>query len=127
MLVKSIEVQIYSLDVIVCITESFKEAIKKFKLNDLDPNSYDEEALAFSYASDHTGKLEIYLVFKPSDLSYDTVIHELTHLTSYWCKHRGIVYDEDNDEPIAYFNGYVGGKVMEIIEKFKKQLISESK
>ena len=123
LLVKSFEVPIYSLDVVVCVTDKFEEAIKKFKLVDLDPSTV-QDSMAFAYASDHVGKLEVYLIFSNEEeaLSNNTILHELTHLTSYLCQYRGIKFDETNDEPIAYFNGYAGGRVMDIMDVFRAKL-----
>lgn len=125
LLVKSFEVPIYSLDIIVCVADKFEDAIRKFKLIDLDPVTV-EDSMAFTFASDHIGKLEIYLIFANTkeSLTFDTIIHELTHVTSYLCQYRGIKFDENNDEAIAYFNGYVGGKVMDIMQGFKQKLAS---
>ncbi len=115
MFVRTIEVPIYCLDIVVSVVSDFEEINTKFKL-DLEPQ---EGAKAFCFASDHIGKLEIYLGFHPDYLDHDTILHELVHVIAYLCKHRDIKFDPDNDEPIAYFFGYVGERILQIIEKYK--------
>lgn len=120
LLVKTIEIPIYHLDVVVCVTDNLDEPIRKFKL-DLEKGDY-KDAAGFAHDTHEAGKLRMYLAFDHKSLDYDTVLHELTHLTSYLLIHRGIKWDENNDEPMAYFNGYVGNRVLKIIDEFKKIL-----
>lgn len=105
------------MDIIVVIHDNVEEVIKKLRL-DLDPKEY-INSRAFTFTDYVTGKLEVYMWFRSTDIDYNTIFHEHTHVLAYFGIHRDIKFDPDNDEPYAYFGGYIGAEIMSIIDKFK--------
>ena len=111
--VKTFEIPIYCADVILVIHEDFEEIDEKYKLELQDefgdsPNN----AMAITHVnSDEKGKLEIYILLKPSCLDIDTVAHEILHVINWICVEKGMEHDINNDESLAYLQGYIMGKV----------------
>ncbi len=120
MFVKTIEIPIYDMDVIICIHQKHDDVIKKFKL-DLDPRDYDD-ARAFSFADTKSGQLEIFFWLSDANVDSNTIFHEFIHVISYFCQHRDTKYDPKNDEPIAYLGGYIGERIMDTIDLYKKTI-----
>lgn len=117
--IRTIEVPIYELDVIVVVTNHMSHVIDRFNLN-VDKDGLDI-VKAFTVDVENPLKLEIYMIFHKDHANINTVLHELTHLTSFLCKHRDIRHDVDNDESLAYFNGWVGSEVFEVIDKYHQR------
>lgn len=55
------------------------------------------------------------------------IAHEVVHLVNYIFKDMGIYLDLDNDEPQAYFTGWLTKRINETINKIEKCLQKSSK
>lgn len=113
--ITTIELPIYDIEIVIIIN-NWEEASKKFKLK-FTEEEYEAEAWTI-YNAPYLSDSEIFMLFKDDSLDYNTMIHELTHCISGICKLRGIGLDIENDEPIAYLQGYVGQKLFEFRDKY---------
>ena len=113
--ITTIELPIYDLEIVVII-DKWEEANKKFKLRFTEAE-YQAEAWTI-YDEPYLSHSEIFMLFKESALDYNTLLHELTHCISGVCKLRGIKLDENNDEPLAYLQGYIGEKLLNFRDKY---------
>lgn len=113
------EVPVYWIHVVVVVHDDFNEVDRKYKLNLKDhyddPN--DCRAITTDGADTENGTT-IYVLFKPSSLDMDTFGHEVAHVMSYICIHRGIEIDCTKDEPIAYLQGFVQSKIADILVRY---------
>lgn len=114
--VRTFEIPVYYIDVILAIHDDFNQIDQKYKLKlketwiEEDPN--DSHAITYMHPEYHD-KVEIYVMLKPKWLDIDTLSHEVAHIISFICSTKGIIIDPDNDEPLAYLQGYVSRKLGE--------------
>lgn len=54
--------------------------------------------------------------FYSKSLSHDNIAHEVHHAVNKICQTAGIYPDQENDEFMAYFHGWLTGKVYLILE-----------
>lgn len=52
-----------------------------------------------------------------SDQSHNTIAHECTHICSLLMADKGMTYEVDNDEPMAYLMGYIAEQVYEVLSR----------
>lgn len=112
----TIELPIYCTDIVMTIDNDWHDVNKKWKL-ELDEEDYLAHAITLVNPV-YTTKHEIYVLFKPQYLDYNTICHELMHVVMYVCDIKGIIPDTDNDEPLSYLQGYIGEKMFEFRDKF---------
>ncbi len=115
-MITTIEIDIYNVDVIVVIEEDWTATNKKFKLG------LEEEDLKF-YAwtiqhPEYKDKHETWLLLKPRKLDNNTILHELLHIVNFIAEQKGIDTSPSNDEALAYLQGYIGVKILEIRDKY---------
>lgn len=114
MKITTIELPIYDLQLVVII-DSWEEANKKFKLNFSED---DYNCCAWTIHNEPgMSNSEVYLMLRDPFVDYGTIMHEMIHVISAICELRNIAFDTQNDEPIAYLNGYIGQKVFEFRDK----------
>jgi hypothetical protein len=118
--ITTIELPIYHLDIVILISDSWETYNKKFKLN-LDSEYLSAHAVTTVHP-EYKEKHEIYLLLKPKYLDYNTLCHELMHLVMYICDLKGIRPEQDNDEPLAYLQGYLAEELF----KFRDLFITKS-
>jgi len=114
--ITTIELPIYNLDIVFIIQDNWESCIKKFKL-DLD-SSYLEAHAVTTVHKEYKEKHEIFLLLKPKYLDYNTLCHELMHLVMYICDLKGIRPEQDNDEPLAYLQGYLAEELFKFRDKY---------
>lgn len=114
--ITTIELPIYELDIVTVISDDFSTVNKKFRLS-LTEEDFDVHALTLLHP-EYRGRHEVYLILKPKYLDYNTVCHELEHIVMYICQAKGISPDPENDEPLAYLQGYIGQKIFEFRDKY---------
>lgn len=108
--IKTFEIPIYFIDVILVIHDDFELIDKKYKLNLREGFDGDDPNECHALTCIHpkyNEKSEIYVLFKPKWLDIDTLSHEITHIISNISVLKGIVLDPSNDEPLAYLTGYI--------------------
>lgn len=113
--ITTIELPIYYLDIVVIIESDWLQVSKKFKLGITE---VDLQANAWTIHDEAGDENEIFLLLKPSALDYWTITHELMHIITKICICRAITMDAQNDEPLAYLQGYIGQKLFEFRDKF---------
>ncbi len=96
MFVKTLNIPIYDLKLIVVI-------------DDCAWTIYDEP-----FVPDNI----IYLLLRSGEMDYGTIVHELMHVISGVCKLRGLEMDHENDESLAYLQGWAGDKVFKARDIF---------
>ena len=60
-----------------------------------------------------------YLLLQKDFLDYNTITHEVYHLTNRILYHRGVTFDILDDEPFAILNGYLNQEVINYLQKKK--------
>jgi len=116
MFVRTIEIPVYYIDLVVVIHRDFNEVDRKFKLElkerwaPEDPN--DSDAITHQHPINLN---EIYVIFSPEYLGINAFSHELMHVIGYICSVRGITPDCENDEPLAYLQGYISEELAKIV------------
>jgi len=124
MKITTIELPIYEVDIIVVI-DSWEEANKQYDLRFIEED-YDVDGWTI-----HThGSLkteEILVMLKSSTITYNVICHEVFHCVSAVCKKKGIIMDIENDEPLAYLQGYIAEKIFEFRDNYLKQNNKENK
>ena len=114
--ITTIELPIYNLDIVFIIQDNWEHYNKKFKLN-LDSDELQAHAVTTVH-SEYKEKHELFLLLKPKYLDYNTLCHELMHLVMYICELKGIRPEQDNDEPLAYLQGYLAEKLFIFRDKY---------
>jgi len=110
MYVKKIPIETYCVDVVLIISENFKEVREKYKLK----GDY-ISCVAFCFKR---GK-KFYVAIKPDQLKANIVVHETVHLVNFifdYICHSPTTY---NDEPQAYLQEFIFTKIQKGIKKFK--------
>lgn len=115
-MITTVEIALYNVDVVFVIDEDWSLINKKFKLG------LTEEDLKF-YAwtiehPDYKDKYETWVLLKPSKLDYNTVLHELLHVVNFIALQKGIEVSAENDEALAYLQGYIGEKLLKFRDKY---------
>lgn len=119
--VRTLEIPIFYIDIIVIIHSNINEVDVKFKLGLKDafyPDDPNECHAVTCNGPVYEDKSEIYVIFKPKFLSADTFAHELTHIMNFICIAKGMNPSSADDEPYAYLQGYVVKRLMEPIMKY---------
>jgi hypothetical protein len=117
MRVKTINLPIYDLDIVVIIND-WVEANKRLKLGIEDDDLMNAQAWSIENFVDTRG--ELYLLYRDGFLDNGTLIHEIVHCVLEICDNRGIVVDFQNQEPVTYLAGYIGEQVFAVVEKYKQ-------
>lgn len=118
MFIRTVEIPVYYVDVIIVIYDDFLAVDKKYKLKLKEafaPEDANDCHAVTHLHPDYVDKNEIYVLFKPQHLNIDTFSHELIHVIGYICSTRGIFMDCDNDEPMAYLQGYISGELAQAV------------
>lgn len=90
------------------------------KFNDhYEPCYSYEEVSAFYTTTCKNGVNHFWIMFKPKQISMNTISHEIVHVVNGIFSSRYIKLDLHNDEPQAYLTGWV----TEIVTKFCKNYI----
>lgn len=63
----------------------------------------------------------IAVAFDASCMDVSTIAHEATHIANLVFKHAGVIFDKDNDEPLAYLIGWISGQIHDLHLKYLKQ------
>lgn len=117
MRVSNVKIPIYEINLTIVVEKDFNIVNKTFKLG-LEENEKDVNA---PHAWTVNKEDEIYLLLNPNHLDYNTLCHELTHILLFVADQRNIELDVENDEPLAYLNGYIGEKVFKFADKCRKR------
>lgn len=72
--------------------------------------------------SDIINRSVFYIIINKSNKDkkkyWDTIVHEMFHLTQEILEHRGVIFQKGKaNEPYAYLNGYLMGELFEFFEK----------
>lgn len=123
---KKVAIPIYgglksSLNIIISDKKDWDNALDLVNKYNNSPQEFFEynQVRAFCATTDKNGINHFWMVFKPVKLSMDTISHEIVHVVNAIYVSRGISLDAENDEPQAYFTGWVTG----ITTKFLKSYI----
>lgn len=115
---KSIEIPIYYGNFHIILCDSLEDVWSRYDLTG-DPSGW--EAVAF-WKTRKTGYKDYFVAFTPS-CTLKTVVHECVHIVNKVFRDRGIELDVNNDEPQAYFTGWVFDQAY----KFLNKTINENK
>lgn len=112
MKIKEIEIPIFFGTLQIVVTNNFKKAVKKLKINigDYEVDNYS----AFTY-KDSRNNVDLYRVFITKGVKTSVVVHESVHIVNFIFKNTGIELSLTNDETQAYLTGW-------IFEQIDKQL-----
>lgn len=72
------------------------------QVKDEDPNAYG----GMAWQDTRNNEWGVYCLLPP-DAAPSTVAHEALHLLTYLMKRKGLRYDADNDESLAYLMGWL--------------------
>lgn len=61
------------------------------------------------------------VIFDASHYDTDTAVHEAVHIKNILFKECGVKHDFENDEPEAYFMGWLVGELEKIYKEFKSK------
>ena len=105
-------VPIYDMEVRVVILEEGEDFYTAFPK--LPKDSMEADGVAHCLVDD-TGRANI--VIEKEYLDFDTVTHEVYHLTLAILNNAGLVQSDDSEEAYAYLNGYLNGHIIKAIIK----------
>jgi hypothetical protein len=106
-------IPIYNVPLCIVICNSITEALHKY-FNDYNDVQYN----ALCCKRNHN----LWLFFDEKYLTNYYIGHEVFHATNKILEHIGYEYSKiENDEFVAYLNGYILDCVMKIIKKFKNK------
>lgn len=100
---KTFKIPIYFDYLCVIHTQELGTIAKKHGLN------MEHLLSAFTFKVDTEKRTTYYVVFKEAHL--DIICHEAVHVVNMIFKDRGIYLDASNDEPQAYFTGWIVKKI----------------
>ena len=109
----TIELPIYENNIIVII-DSWEEANQQYDLNFTK-----EDYTADGWTIHNHGNLDsedILVMLKTDTANYSIICHELFHCVSAVCSKKGIKMDIENDEPLAYLQGYLADKIFQFVD-----------
>lgn len=110
-----IKIPIYFGILEVAVTDNLKETEEKLNMNMLHDNlSFDAYV---SNRSPINGLSKYTVLIKPT-ATPEIIAHEAFHVMSMVFKDRGIDYDVINDEPAAYFLGWIVKQIHLSISKY---------
>lgn len=115
-LYKRIAIPIYECDLIVCIGDSIEEsvdAIPRRHKEMVDLSNFDNSCQGVSFVR-HPFYI---LCFTTESIGSGIVHHEIGHVTRSLMCDIGFKIYADNDEPLAYLEGWMSDKVYAFLEK----------
>ena len=104
-------VHIYICEYAECTTNQANKIIKKFKEA---PVTFPIDGLVFSPDQDRNVN---YLFLSIDNLTYNTICHELFHMTDNILEQYSLVEKEDGKETSANISGYLGEKIFSFLNK----------
>jgi hypothetical protein len=106
------KVPIYDIEVRIIILEDGEDFQTVFP--GLPIGGVTDEGVAHCMVDD-TGRANI--IIEREYVDYDTITHEVYHLTCAILNNAGLVQSSDSEEAYAYLNGYLNSKVFKFIVK----------
>lgn len=109
--IKTKSVPLYKGELVLVVTNHKKKVRKMF------PKSFDkgDEPYAHAIEGNYKGHMGYHVVLNFdhsfADMTYGTVSHEAYHITSFIADKVGILHDPDNDEAMAYLNGWIADQL----------------
>ena len=105
-------VPIYDMEVRIVILDEGEDFHTVFPK--LPKDSVDSDGVAHCLVDD-TGRSNI--IIEREYVDFDTITHEVYHLTLAIINNAGLVQSDDSEEAYAYLNGYLNGQVIKSIVK----------
>jgi len=115
MIIKKIEIPIYFGELLICIGETNEEVEKKFKVK----NTIGCDAFVIRQILENGFTKYAIVFFKDIKPTPKIIVHECIHLKNMLFKDRCIKLDRDNDEPEAYFTGWLFSVIFEYLKLIK--------
>lgn len=112
---KSFNIPIYFGQLHIFIYDDFKFINEKFNLHFEERFYNGYESLVGQFGKDNEVS-KYFIALKPKT-TYKIIVHESIHIVNYIFDHRQIQLDLHNDEPQAYFTGWVFNKIVSIFNK----------
>lgn len=115
--VNSKRVPIYVGKLVLVITNDKKKVRKMF------PNVFyeGEEPYGHSIEADFGGWRGFHVILNfdhsRAKVTHGIISHEVYHITSFIADRVGVLHDPDNDEPMAYLNGWIADQIYKWIDK----------
>lgn len=102
---KKFKIPIYFGDLIVIVSDDFKEVEKKYKLS--STHGFD----SFTWVDEDKSGYSLFYVAIKGDTDSSVIAHEALHIVGDIFRSRNIKMDIDNDEPQCYLLGWVVSKI----------------
>ena len=123
---KSVKIPIYPGILEICIGESAEELNRLYCYGD-GTNCFEEDKEVYAHAivarhrSDKKLNKRYVIVLNPNyksdKITPGIIAHEALHITTFLLHDVGVVFDPDNEEPYAYFLGWVVDEVYKFLEE----------
>jgi hypothetical protein len=112
---KVLKVPIYKCKVIVLVTDEMENEVNKvFKRLGVAHEAEDYYGIVVR----HSVKIdEYYVVLDINDLSYNTIVHEISHLTGFILEDRDYEEIKLSGEYVAHLSGFLAQEVFDFIIK----------
>lgn len=118
-----IRIPLYNLIIYIKVYSSFDalkkgyfQHIKRYRIVEED-NLNSHFAAAIIVPPNQIDKT--YLLLQKDFLDYNTITHEVYHLTNRILYHQGVTFNIIDDEPFAILNGYLNQEVINYLQKKK--------
>ena len=102
---KEIKIPIYTGSLVLIESNSNKKISKELDFFD------NEEIYAHSIMFNNKGRTGYGIVFnfknKDSNITHGVIAHEAYHITSFIAEEHGVMWDPENDEPLAYLINWI--------------------
>ncbi len=125
--------KVYSARMVLCVNMSFKDALKRVKvdwpsMDDFHPN---EDAAGFAApVTVNNGQTIGWMVmlrhFDWTIADMGTLVHEIYHFVSGILQSRGIYHETTSDETYAYYLGYWVERVFDLLKPEKESQTKSS-
>jgi hypothetical protein len=123
---KTFEIDIYKVKLhLIVIKDNITNVIKEFGLTD-EGKEINEQSNAFCEAKLIDRQLNLFLIFRTDYFTPFYITHEVFHAVGYIANSVNIIYDFDNEEPLAYLNGYINELLLKEYLELVMQKIYQS-
>lgn len=109
---KSVNVPLYTGSLVILLCSELSVVEKKYGL----PATKEYDAIVFNNRS-KKGRDEYCVAFECKHLNNGTISHEALHMVTSIFKDHGIYIELSNDEPAAYFIGWIVDEIYKFIKQ----------
>lgn len=110
MKIKKLPNTMYETDIYIVLTDDWEKVNKRFHTK----ISKNYGAVTFEF-DDPSHR--IYMVFNTNHYKLKYLVHECVHVVNWTFQHAGVKIDYNNDEPQAYFTGWLFNEAFNFLTK----------